>query len=116
MRKIFLTLSLLVIATAVMAVPSKPGQWKTIKLTDGTEVRAQLAGDEHVHFWMAEDGTKYVKDGDSETYVVIDNETVAARSAARRSKMKTGKRLRAYPLFRSEKGYRDSGTVYRREV
>jgi len=94
MRKIFLTLSLLVIATAVMAVPSKPGQWKTIKLTDGTEVRAQLAGDEHVHFWMAEDGTKYVKDGDSETYVVIDNETVAARSAARRSKMKTGKRLR----------------------
>ena len=84
----------MVIATAVMAVPSKPGQWKTIKLTDGTEVRAQLAGDEHVHFWMAEDGTKYVKDGDSETYVVIDNETVAARSAARRSKMKTGKRLR----------------------
>ncbi|MBR4897788.1 MAG: M6 family metalloprotease domain-containing protein [Prevotella sp.] len=85
----------MVIATAVMAVPAKPGQWKTIKLTDGTEVRAQLSGDEHVHFWVAEDGSKYVKDGDSETYVVFDDETIAARSVARRSKMKTNSRLRA---------------------
>lgn len=45
--------------TAVaMAVPAKRGVWKTVMLADGTEVRAELRGDEHAHFWQTEDGRR----------------------------------------------------------
>ena len=43
-----------------MAVPAKKGLWKTITLPDGTEVRAQLKGDEFGHHWYAADGKRYV--------------------------------------------------------
>ncbi len=43
-----------------MAVPAKKGLWKTIVLEDGTEVRAQLKGDEFGHFWRTADGKQYV--------------------------------------------------------
>ena len=61
MKKFLFTLSLLVVTTAMMAVPAKRGQWKTLKLQDGTEVRAMLVGDEYGHFWRAADGQTYAK-------------------------------------------------------
>lgn len=60
MRKVLMTLSLLLVTAAVMAVPAKKGLWKTIVLEDGTEVRAQLKGDEFGHFWRTADGKQYV--------------------------------------------------------
>ena len=60
MKKVLLTLSLMLVTAAVMAVPAKKGLWKTIVLEDGTEVRAQLKGDEFGHYWQTVDGKHYV--------------------------------------------------------
>ena len=95
MKKHILSLALLLAATMAWAVPAKRGQWRTLQLTDGTEVRAQLAGDEHMHFWEAEDGTRYVPVDDTERFRAVDKGEIASRAMARRAKMKNGRRLRS---------------------
>lgn len=83
MKKLLTTFVLLLAVTAVMAVPAKRGMWKTITLSDGTEMKATLQGDEFGHYWKGIDGKKYVKSGD--TYVVMGEEVVK-NAAARRAK------------------------------
>ena len=51
----------MLVTTAAMAVPAKRGLWSTITLSDGTQVRVELRGDEHLHYLQATDGTCYVK-------------------------------------------------------
>ena len=80
-------LSLVIVTMVAIAVPAKPGLWKTLRLADGTEVKAQLKGDEHGHFWRAEDGTAYVKDGDTDYYVTVDAQQVVAKAKVRRAKV-----------------------------
>lgn len=50
---------------ATLAVPAKPGQWRTLTLADGRQVRAELKGDEFMHFWQTEDGERLVRRGQS---------------------------------------------------
>lgn len=87
MKKILLALSFLVVTVAVMAVPAKRGQWKTLKLQDGTEVRAQLVGDEHGHFWCAADGKTYGETADGEFYQVVDAQKIVANAQVRRQQV-----------------------------
>ena len=47
MRRSVLCLVLAAVVMAVMAVPAKRGQWKVVKLEDGTEVNVELVGDEY---------------------------------------------------------------------
>ena len=68
---------------SAMAVPSKRGVWKTLKLADGTEVRACLRGDENFHFWLSDDGQKYVAAGD--VYAPIENGEAVKRANVRRA-------------------------------
>ena len=63
MRKLLLSLCLTLFAATMMAVPAKRGIYRTLRLANGTEVRAQLCGDEPIHFFRADDGTCYVADG-----------------------------------------------------
>ena len=53
----------LLLATALTlgAVPAKPGMWRTLHLTNGKEVRAQLRGDEWFHFYVDVDGNAYIE-------------------------------------------------------
>ncbi len=97
MKKFLLTLSLLVVTTAMMAVPAKRGQWKTLKLQDGTEVRAMLVGDEHGHFWRAADGQAYAKQSGTSYYTAVDAKQIAAKAKVRRQQVNAqrAKRLRA---------------------
>ena len=60
MKKTLLTLSLMLVTMAVMAVPAKKGLWKTIILENGQEVKAQLKGDEFGHYWRTADGKHLV--------------------------------------------------------
>ena len=55
------------LAICCFAAPAKPGCWHTLKLSDGSEVKALLTGDEHLHYWVTEQGTLYVERDD--TYV-----------------------------------------------
>ena len=59
MKKPFLTFALAAATLMATALPAKRGHWQTLRLADGTEVRAQLVGDEHLHFWQSEDGSRY---------------------------------------------------------
>lgn len=56
MKKNILTFLLLFVSIALLAAPAKRGQWRTITLEDGTSVRAELCGDEHVSFYQSKDG------------------------------------------------------------
>ena len=86
LKKLFLTLSLLVVTIFVMAVPAKRGIWKTLKLQDGTEVRAQLVGDEFGASWRGVDGKNYVKSGNS--FVLLNTETADQGNERRAMAMK----------------------------
>ena len=84
MKKLFFTLSLLLVTLGASAIPAKKGLWTTRKLADGTEVRVQLKGDEHVHFWEAADGTLYAEGNDH--LIKADAESMQAKAMARRAK------------------------------
>ena len=75
MRKF--TISLMVLLSfnilVAVAVPAKRGQWKTVTLTDGSQVRVELVGDEFMHFWQAEDGRKFIQQA-GEVYRLADIE------------------------------------------
>ena len=87
MRKIFFILSLLIVTLTVSAVPAKRGLWKTLTLSNGTEVRALLVGDEHGHYWQAEDGIAYIQAVDADYYVPVEAQQVLAKAKARRAKV-----------------------------
>lgn len=89
-KRIFLLNALLCLALSLWAVPAKRGVWRTISLVDGTEVRVQLVGDEYQHYFVSEDGTKYVKDAGSGLYRKMTDEPSARMCAAsRRAKART---------------------------
>lgn len=85
MKKVLSTLLLVAVTMTMMAVPAKKGQWKTLRLNDGTEVRATLVGDEHGHFWKAENGQTYTEQGD--VYVAVDAQQIIDKAKARRAKV-----------------------------
>ena len=87
MKRTILTFVMMALTIAVMAVPAKKGQWKTLKLNDGTEVRATLVGDEHGHFWKADNGKVYQKVAGTEVYKAVDELAVIAKAKVRRSKV-----------------------------
>lgn len=61
MKKWFLMALLSFSFTAsAWAVPAKSGQWRILTLSDGRQVRAELVGDEFMHFWQSESGDCYI--------------------------------------------------------
>ena len=83
MRKVLLTLSLMLVTIVIMAVPAKKGLWKTITLEDGTEVKAQLRGDEFGHYWQTADGKHYVAVGGQYQEETADIRQSAAQRRAK---------------------------------
>jgi len=75
------------VTLTVSAVPAKRGLWKTLTLSNGTEVRALLVGDEHGHYWQAEDGIAYIQAVDADYYVPVEAQQVLAKAKARRAKV-----------------------------
>ncbi len=94
MRKLFLFFTLSVVATVVMAVPAKRGLWRTIQLSDGTEVKVQLVGDEHGHWLQAADGATYQRMADSEFYQQVDAKAGKERAKVRRSQVNAKRAMR----------------------
>lgn len=89
---LFLSVFLL-LSTVVYAVPARPGQKRDLTLIDGTVVSARLVGDEHGHYWLADDGKAYRSDGD--IYVEIDLKSLQEKAQEQRkeSNMRRAKRL-----------------------
>lgn len=74
MKKILLSLSALLLTTASFAIPARPGIWRTITLTDGTQVQAQLQGDEHLNYYEDAEGNTYTENADGTFYAFNLNE------------------------------------------
>ena len=92
-RKVLMALLMMMTTSAVMAVPAKRGQWKMLKLQDGTEVRAMLVGDEYGHYWRSADGMAYARQADADFYEAVDAEAIIRRAEIRRSQV-NAKRVR----------------------
>lgn len=82
-----LTASIALMALAASAVPAKRGLWRNVQLADGGTARVQLVGDEHIHFYVSEDGTRYSLDSATGLYSPMSDAQMSAktsRAAARR--------------------------------
>lgn len=82
-RLIFAMLSMLLMASAAHALPARRGLWRTISLTNGTQVRAQLVGDEFLHYYQDEEGNTYMADSTG-AFAPTDIAPLAAKASARR--------------------------------
>lgn len=61
-KRILLSVVVAIICINIHAIPAKRGIWNHITLSDGTQVTAELRGDEHGKFWVDRDGNAYVID------------------------------------------------------
>ena len=97
MKKLFFTFALAVLALTASAVPAKPGLFRTLTLSDGTTVKAQLIGDEHGHYWLSADGRAYQQMDGMAYFSEISLDAVKTRAQARRSQAnaRRAKRLEA---------------------
>lgn len=93
-QRIFILNALLCLVLSVWAVPAKRGVWCSLSLVDGTEVKAQLVGDEFLHYFVAEDGTKYVQDEATGLYRKMTDEVTARRRSAVRRAQAQGRQKR----------------------
>ena len=71
-------------ATNIMAVPARR-EWQTKKLSDGSEVRVCLVGDEYYHFWQTEDDKIALPQEDG-TFVLSDETAPTSKEIRARKK------------------------------
>lgn len=90
-RAIIFRLSLIVALLAFTcpsrSVPAKRGVWRTVTLSNGLTIKARLCGDEHAHWWQAEDGSCFDVDSLGKGKAVVPQELMSkarSRMAARR--------------------------------
>lgn len=98
-KRIFLISVLYLLAIAIQAVPAKRGILQMLKLKDGTEVQAQLCGDERFHWWTTTDGRRYIADGDN--YKEVDGLTLNRMAVRRRSAAFRQSATRKRPMYQS---------------
>lgn len=75
------------------AIPAKPGQYRTLKLTNGQTITARLVGDEHGHFWLGSDGNAYQED-ETGLFQMIDRKEVMNAAKERRQSANTDRAKR----------------------
>ncbi len=97
MKRLTLLVCSLCLTMAAMAVPARPGLWRTLTTADGRQVEAQLCGDERCAFWMSDDGKRYVEGADGQFCEASTEQlsarrshsVMAVRSQSRQSRRKT---------------------------
>lgn len=110
MKKGLLLFSLMAVSLVMNAIPAKRGMWKTIKLIDGTEVKVELVGDEHGHWYQAADGKCYTQIAvDKDVFQRVDaselmNAASARRAAANQRRRQVFGDKPAQPIVGEKKG------------
>ena len=95
---------LALLALCVSAAPAKPGTRKVLTLADGSAVTALLVGDEHGHYWLAEDGQAYLAVDGSEVYSPVDAEQIKSKAQQKRNQANTRRMRRMAPRRVGEVG------------
>ena len=85
MKKIFLGLVFLLAALTAFAIPAKRGQKTMLTLADGTQVVAELRGDEFGHYYEAADGRVFVKSASADFYEQADKVQILNKANVRRT-------------------------------
>ena len=89
MKKLLIVCASLLFTLGAAAVPAKRGIWKTIRLADGTEVKAELRGDEFMNYWESADGRRFTMNSATRLFETADFEALrksaAAKSAVRKA-------------------------------
>ena len=98
MKRNLIFISLLFAAAMSWAVPAKRGIWKTIRLADGTEIRAELRGDEHSHWMQDENGKAYVSIKGSDSYMGITEKQLRQRNNAKRANVNNRRSQRLHKM------------------
>lgn len=92
MKKRILSLAVAMMATVmIFAVPAKPGK-HTIKLADGKLITAELVGDEHAHWYAAEDGKAYNIGDDGIAYEMTAQMLAEAKAHAKMIRSRANER------------------------
>ena len=78
---------MLLLSAAVVAVPAKRGVKKTLVLSDGTTVQAQLVGDEFGHYWVAADGKAYQEESGAGYYKLVNAQNINSSAQQRRAQV-----------------------------
>ncbi|MBR5929340.1 MAG: M6 family metalloprotease domain-containing protein [Prevotella sp.] len=73
-KSLYLILATLCCAS-MLAIPARRGQWQTITLSDGSQVRVELRGDERCHWWEDSLGNRYCNRGRTKEDGVRRNDT-----------------------------------------
>lgn len=98
MKRLFLLTSAFLLAMTITAVPAKKGIKRVLTLDNGTQVTAELQGDEFLSFWKADNGECYMlTNGQQEVYQVADIPAlqVKADQLRKESNARRAKRLQA---------------------
>ena len=88
MKRLYIIVFMTVMALSAGAVPAKRGQWRTVTLTDGTTVRVEMHGDEHLHFWKDAEGIVYQEDPLTGRFQQKSLEEMAKNSSVRRQQVR----------------------------
>ena len=106
MRKklLYFVIGILCVSTS-MAVPAKRGIWKDLTLKDGTQVKAELMGDETMHYYQTSDLRAIQKVGDDWVYA---DRTGLMQEHARRVKVRNEERTARRIGTAPEGGYQGS--------
>ena len=109
MRKLLLTISLMLACTAIHAVPAKRGIWRTLSLADGKQVKAELRGDEYMSYYQTATGECYRLNDVSGFYEQVNVDALQETSAAKRA-MQNARRMQRVESRRAKAAARVAGT------
>ena len=84
MRKTLLSLCIAMASLSAFAVPAKKGGQVVIRLVNGTELKAELQGDEFMHYYLAEDGKCYTQNADG-LYEPVNREALRQKALQKRA-------------------------------
>jgi M6 family metalloprotease-like protein len=59
MKRLFFLMLLALTINMAYSIPARRGLWRTITLSNGKQLRVELRGDEHLHYWTSETGENY---------------------------------------------------------
>lgn len=105
MKRLFSVLAFLMLAVTIWAIPAKRVK-RVITLKDGTQMTVTLMGDEHMKYYMADDG-QLVRRTISEEYEIMSTQQFSSlreRATARASKMQKARGARKAAHTGKKKG------------
>ena len=104
-RRLVLTILTIMAATSTVAVPAKRVRtW--LRLSNGTKVEATLSGDEHLHYYLTDDGQALMTEADGDIARFVSLDSLSAIHTERLAKANT-RRIRKQMKMKQTRAWGD---------